>query len=872
MKRALFLLSAIVLLAGCTKTNEFDPKPNYGGEEANPLTSIYAGFADEDSRTYVENDVDVLWQNGDALSLFYSNCRNVKFEYNGDSGVSEAKFDFVPETGVLGDKNLKHLETHGLYPYYKDAATEYDEASNSFNISTLFPITQHYAPDSFGCGANVMVAASRGHYNELKDGPLYFRNACGYFTVKLYGEGVKVRSITLMARNGESLAGDATIRTHVNEAPVVTMAPGGSNYITLDCGAEGVALGADKENATEFWFALPPMTLNNGVHLRVTATDGTIFKMETAKKVVIERNKIQPMAALKFVSNYNVLLYTRHTKRTIPFEWGTGEKHFDAKITAHYYDPEKKHIVVEFATPLTTIKEKAFYEIGEQAVHKDLETITFPNSLTTIEKDSFYNTGLVRLDFPGSLTCIGADAFLLCYKLKSVTFEPSPTGQPVTIKQGGKGPLFQDGSLIYINVNRAFKFILGEEEVEPSGAFYGLFGNIADGSYSTKIVIGEQVPKIYNYMFARVSVDKIDIPDHITEIGKGAFYACKNLAEFTVPATVKSIGGDAFFGCTSLNTISIENSDEPLTLGYTYSGSDEYGPFYNSPLKNIYMGRDIIQVDSNGNHSEADGWEEGIFVNANYDEEDMVLNVEIGPKVTKIWNYMFNYMKIGSITISEGVASIGKLAFRSCKKLASLTIPASVKTIGYDAFYDCSDLKTLVVKDSDTQLKIGYTYKGLFNTDEHGPFYDSPLTNIYCGRNFALVDGEGYVSPADAWEEGIFSNCGYEDETLTVSLTIGPKVTAISEYMFSTLRITSADLPASITSIGEYAFNNCSVLQQIICRNPNPPTLDIAVCEDCDNLRYIYVPSSSLSNYKNASGWKTFNRENPDGENYFRSL
>ena len=69
MKRALFLLSAILFLAGCTEFNDVD-KPNYGGEEANPLTSIYAGFADEDSRTYVENDVDVLWQNGDALSLF----------------------------------------------------------------------------------------------------------------------------------------------------------------------------------------------------------------------------------------------------------------------------------------------------------------------------------------------------------------------------------------------------------------------------------------------------------------------------------------------------------------------------------------------------------------------------------------------------------------------------------------------------------------------------------------------------------------------------------------------------------------------------------------------------------------------------------
>jgi hypothetical protein len=116
-------------------------------QDANPLTSIYASFAAEDeSRTYVENDKDILWHNGDALSLFYTNCRNVKFQYNGESGTSSAKFDFVPETGILGDKNLKSLQTHGLYPYYENAATEYNEASNSFNISTSFPHITELCP------------------------------------------------------------------------------------------------------------------------------------------------------------------------------------------------------------------------------------------------------------------------------------------------------------------------------------------------------------------------------------------------------------------------------------------------------------------------------------------------------------------------------------------------------------------------------------------------------------------------------------------------------------------------------------------------------------------------------------------------------
>ena len=180
MKRALFLLSAILFLAGCTEFNDVD-KPNYGGEEANPLTSIYAGFADEDSRTYVENDTDILWQNGDALSLFYANYSNVKFVYNGESGAQMAKFDIVNNSGSTND--LNNFKTHALYPYNANATTKYDEATKSFNISTVLPTTQSYAPNSFGCGANVMVAASDDNVSENE--MLHFRNACGYFTVKL---------------------------------------------------------------------------------------------------------------------------------------------------------------------------------------------------------------------------------------------------------------------------------------------------------------------------------------------------------------------------------------------------------------------------------------------------------------------------------------------------------------------------------------------------------------------------------------------------------------------------------------------------------------------------------------------------------------
>ncbi len=50
-----------------------------------------------------------------------------------------------------------------------------------------------------------------------------------------------------------------------------------------------------------------------------------------------------------------------------------------------------------------------------------------------------------------------------------------------------------------------------------------------------------------------------------------------------------------------------------------------------------------------------------------------------------------------SITIPDGVTSIGQYAFRGCTSLTSITIPDSVTTIGGEAFQSCRSLTTIEV-------------------------------------------------------------------------------------------------------------------------------------------------------------------------------
>ena len=100
---------------------------------------------------------------------------------------------------------------------------------------------------------------------------LHFKNASGYLVIKLWSPVNKVKSITIKANNENiKIAGKAKLILDEDGFPTVTMTENGSNSITLNClrDEEGVVLGTDSDNATEFWFALPPVNIEGGITLR----------------------------------------------------------------------------------------------------------------------------------------------------------------------------------------------------------------------------------------------------------------------------------------------------------------------------------------------------------------------------------------------------------------------------------------------------------------------------------------------------------------------------------------------------------------------------------------------------------------------------
>ena len=131
----------------------------------------------------------------------------------------------------------------------------------------------------------------------------------------------------------------------------------------------------------------------------------------------------------------------------------------------------------------------------------------------------------------------------------------------------------------------------------------------------------------------------------VISVGASGFYET-GITSVTIPSSVLTIGDYAFQNCSSMTSITIEDSETPLSLAGTYGER----PFWNN-ASIIYLGRNLTLT--------------GDYVN--YPLLENATSVVLGPKVTTINPYLFSEnSKLENLTIGNGVTRIGEYAFNSC--------------------------------------------------------------------------------------------------------------------------------------------------------------------------------------------------------------
>ena len=391
-----------------------------------------------------------------------------------------------------------------------------------------------------------------------------------------------------------------------------------------------------------------------------------------------------------------------------------------------------------------------------------LTVAVLENGVTSIGRYAFYYcSGLTSITIPDGVTSIGGSAFSGCSGLKSITIPFVGYGDTnqysfgyifgTTSYTGGK-EVEQDYSYsTSVTTYKTYYIPSSLREVTVTGGniLYGAFYNC---SGLTSVTIGDGVTSIGYEAFRNCTgLTSITIPNSVTSIGDRAFYDCSGLTSVTIGNGVTSIGSDAFAYCSDLTSVTIPDSVTSIgryafrecsgltsvTIGdgVTSIGSSAFYKCYKlvevynksslsitaGSTSNGYIGyyaKNVYTAEGGSRFTDtSDGYRflydgtNGYLIGYYGDETELTLPASFtahnGTEITEygIYDYAFYYYRgLTSVTIPDGVTSIGDEAFRNCTGLTSVTIGDGVKSIGSSAFRYCTGLTSVTIPDGVTRI------------------------------------------------------------------------------------------------------------------------------------------------------------------------
>ena len=190
------------------------------------------------------------------------------------------------------------------------------------------------------------------------------------------------------------------------------------------------------------------------------------------------------------------------------------------------------------------------------------------------------------------------------------------------------------------------------------------------------------------------TIISVEIPNSVTAIEGGAFESCAFLSSVSLPRSLKLINTSAFSNCVRLTSVILPNT-------VTYLG---IAAFENCTLlKHINIPKGITKICKEAFQNsgiEAIDFEEGIEkIEACAFASTKIKTVVLPKSVREIADGAFCLCAdLESVTLNEGLTTIGIQALAHNPKLTEIVVPASVNEINETAFNGCKALQAVKFK------------------------------------------------------------------------------------------------------------------------------------------------------------------------------
>jgi hypothetical protein len=461
---------------------------------------------------------------------------------------------------------------------------------------------------------------------------------------------------------------------------------------------------------------------------------------------------------------------------------------------------------------ITAIEDGVFYK------NVMLKTINIPSTVAKIDNNAFdgcLSLSSIAFSANSQLSSIGNNAFRNT-KLRSFVVEPS-------VNYIGIGAFSETKSLekvsffcgcdVIIDTNAFLNSNINSISI-PTGAVCQNCGanqvelpcvscdNVNEkGVLSIPADVGNIASKNFQNCRELIKTVKFDPYSNMTSIGNNAFEET-SIESIEIPETIKDIGQYVFHNCKYLRTVTL---NEGLQSIGNYS-------FYSSGLVTVTIPASVGTI-------EYYAFSNCAFLTQVLFEKDSMLH--------GLMDYAFHNSSLVSITIPNSLSIISEHVFDGCFNLETLNfvtnsilidiqdyafygtplkeviLPSSLKSIGVSSFSYCNFLREISFgeKNMDTSQLVSIGERAFQGSgiSEAITFPSSHLENI----------GAFAFSQCSSLGEIKFSSGGIDD-----SLSLG-------NYVFSGTNILELDIPNTVKMIGSSAFSSCTNLKDltISCNN-----------------------------------------------------
>ena len=445
---------------------------------------------------------------------------------------------------------------------------------------------------------------------------------------------------------------------------------------------------------------------------------------------------------------------------------------------------------------------------------KNRESLVIPDAIngvlvTSISENAFEGCSeLKELTLGKNIKKIGTDAFLETSKLNKVNYTGNISNwcqiefanEYSTPVKWSKTLTINNVSLIDIQLPKSVTSI-------GKYTFYG-FDLIQSVHYNSTIEDWCNITFTHEYSnplhsgatlyFNDIKVNKITIPNTITEIKPYAFYGCL-YSELELPISVESIGTYAFANNTNLESIifGTNTSDNQLKVINDYA-----------------------------------------FTKCN---SLTILNLPDSLETLGKYSF-YNCESLETINLNANLKEISEGAFAYCKSLSNISFPLSLEVIGKEAFRDCTSIPELLLPINVKRIDSYAFYNNLSLTTISFPSVIEEIGDYAFYSCSSLISLTLTNTNLTKINESTFGECSSITE-----LTFGEKLTEIGKAAFSGCSsISELSIPDNVTSIGVNAFYNCSSLVKLEL-GKNLATIGDFAFFGCIRLLEIYNYTDTLT-------------------------